>query len=165
MDSLTIAFIAFACVFGGALVGMSLHSRLPDHHLAGGSSDAVKLVMGLVGTLSALVLGLLVATAKNGYDAQRSNVAQIAAGVVELDRILANYGPDTKDVREALQQAVIDSMVRIWQSEGTADETSPLTRSPARSPSWAICLRRLPGRSCGVRLKTKTAPETEGSAG
>ena len=72
MDSLVVSLIVFACVFGGALCGMLLRAALPQHHLSADSKDVVKLGMGLVATMSALVLGLLVASAKSSYDAQNS---------------------------------------------------------------------------------------------
>jgi hypothetical protein len=69
MSSITISLISLVCVFGGALVGLLLHAILPEHHLSSESKDIVKLGVGLVGTMAALVLGLLVAAAKSAYDA------------------------------------------------------------------------------------------------
>lgn len=128
MEPLAIAVIAFVCVFGGALVGMALNVRLPGHHLEGRSGDVVKLVMGLIGTMAALVLGLLIATAKGTYDTQTSHVTQLSAGIIELDRILANYGPETKEARDALRQTVIDNIERIWPEDAASANLEPLKR-------------------------------------
>jgi hypothetical protein len=68
MNSIFMGLIVFACCFGGALFGMFLSTRLPEQHLSGDSKNIVNLGMGLVGTMTALVLGLLVASAKNYYD-------------------------------------------------------------------------------------------------
>ena len=76
---------------------MLLRAVLPEHHLSSDSKDAVKVGMGLVATMAALVLGLLVASAKASYDAQGAALTQMSANVVLLDRILAHYGPETKD--------------------------------------------------------------------
>jgi hypothetical protein len=133
MSPTVIAVIVFACVFGGALAGMALHGKLPDHHLAGGSSDVVKLVMGLIGTMSALVLGLLIASAKGTYDTQTSDVTQLSASVVELDRILAIYGPETKETRESLRQTVIDGMAQIWPSDSAASANLAPLKNKAKS--------------------------------
>jgi hypothetical protein len=64
MNSIVIGLIVFVCVFGGALLGMFLSTRLPEHHRSGGSKDVVIMGMGLIGTMTALVLGLLVASAQ-----------------------------------------------------------------------------------------------------
>jgi|SRR6516165_689985 hypothetical protein len=70
MNTLVIRLTVFACIFGGAIVGMLLGPLLPKHHLSGDSKDVIKMGMGLVGTMTAILLGLLVASAKNFYDAQ-----------------------------------------------------------------------------------------------
>ena len=90
MSSISVSSIVFACAFGGAMLGMSIRAQLPQPHLNPESKDIVKLGMGLVGTLSALVLGLLIASAKGSYDAQSSELTRMAARVVVLDRVLAH---------------------------------------------------------------------------
>ena len=97
MSPITISLIVFTSVFGGALLGIFLHSSLPQHHLSTESKDIVKLGMGLVGTMAALVLGLLVASAKRSYEAQRAELTQMSANIALLDRILALYEPETKE--------------------------------------------------------------------
>ncbi len=64
MSALGIASVVFVCCFGAALIGLMLHRLVPERHLDDDSKDTVKLVMGLLATMSALVLGLLIATAK-----------------------------------------------------------------------------------------------------
>jgi hypothetical protein len=117
MSSLAISGIVLACVFGGTLLGMALRAILPEQHLSPESKDVVKLGMGLLGTMTALVLGLLVASAKSSFDTQRNGVSQLAASVTMLDRALAHYGPDSKDVREMLRTAVADLIQRTWPEE------------------------------------------------
>ena len=90
MGSIGISSIVFACVFGGALLGMFIRALLPQHHLSGETKDVVKLGMGIVATLSALVLGLLIASAKGSFDAQSTELTQMSAKVILLDRLLAH---------------------------------------------------------------------------
>jgi hypothetical protein len=111
--------IVLACVFGGALLGIFLHAVLPQHHLSNETKDIVKLGMGLVGTMAALVLGLLVASAKGSYDAQSAELTQLSANVALLDRVLANYGPETKEIRGLLRGAVSRVLDQMWSKEGT----------------------------------------------
>jgi hypothetical protein len=118
VSPLAVAWIVLGCAFGGALLGMILHVKLPDHHLDGDSKDVMKLVMGLIATMAALVLGLLIAAAKSSYDTQSSNLMLLSANVVELDRLLAFYGPETKDARDLLREAVSVTYERTWSSEG-----------------------------------------------
>jgi hypothetical protein len=108
----------FGCVFGGALFGMFLRRILPESHLSGDSKDTVKLGMGLVGTMTALVLGLLIASAKNFSDTQSSELTQMSANIVLLDRVLAHYGPETKEVRDLLHGAVARTLDRLWPKDG-----------------------------------------------
>ena len=114
MSSLTISLVAFAFIFGGALAGMILRPSLPDHHLSAESKEVVKLGMGLVGTMAALILGLLVASAKTSFDAQSSELTQASANIVVLDRVLAQYGPETREVRELLRGAVARIIEDTW---------------------------------------------------
>ena len=115
---MAISWITFACIFGGALLGMLLRKLLPEHHLDADSKSVVNMGMALVGTMSALVLGLLIASAKSSYDAQGSEFIQMSANVIQLDRILARYGPETKEARNVLRRAAL-SLDQDW-----ADDTS-----------------------------------------
>jgi len=117
MSSLLISCIVFACIFAGTLLGMLLRAVLPEHHLSAETRDVVKLGMGLVGTMTALVLGLLIASAKNSFDTQRNGLAQLSANIILLDRTLAHYGPETKDVRDMLRASVADMLQHTWPQE------------------------------------------------
>src|SRR5262249_56310964 len=90
-SSMGIASIVFACVFGSALLGMLLRAAVPVDHLNSESKDVVKLAMGLIATMAALVLGLLTASAKGTFDTLDSEIKQSAAHIVLLDRALAQY--------------------------------------------------------------------------
>jgi Protein of unknown function (DUF4239) len=114
MSPNSIGWVVLACVFGGALLGMALRQVLPEHHLSSDSKDVIKLAMGLTATMSALVLALLIASAKTSYDAQKNELTQIAANISLLDRILAHYGPETKEARELLRGTVIGMRDQIW---------------------------------------------------
>src|SRR5580692_7022897 len=101
-----ISEIAFAFIFGGALLGMLLRLILPEPHLSSDTKDVVRLSTGLIATLSALVLGLLVASAQGTYQTQSNQIKQITANVILLDNILARSGPDAQPVRILLRNAV-----------------------------------------------------------
>lgn len=125
MSSFTISSIVFTAVFGGALLGILLHSILPEHHLSSDTKDIVKLGMGLVGTMAALLLGLLVAAAKNSYDAQTAELTQLSANVAVLDRVLAHHGPETKEVRENLRAIITRVIETTWRKDGRIADFAP----------------------------------------
>jgi hypothetical protein len=112
-----IALIVLACVFGGALLGMFLRVLLPEHHLSENTKDIIKLAMGLIATMAALVLGLMIATAKSSYDTQDAAVKHTAAKILLLDRMLSNYGPETKEARELLRRTVASRLEAIWPED------------------------------------------------
>ena len=107
------------CVFGGALTGLGLQLLLPKHHLSKESQDVVKLCAGVVATVTALVLGLLVSSAKSSFDAMNTRVTQTSAAFIILDRMLADYGPEAKNAREHLRQSVEAMVHKVWPEERT----------------------------------------------
>jgi Protein of unknown function (DUF4239) len=126
MNSLETSSIIFGCSFGMGLLGMVLNFRVPDDHLDVGSRDVVKLVLGLIATISALVLSLLIASGSSTYQAQQNEVQSLSANVILLDRVLSYYGPDAKETRDLLRQGLAAVHDRIWSSDGArAPELDP----------------------------------------
>jgi len=119
MSALAIAAIVFACVFGSAVFGLFLRARLPEQHLSPESKDVVKLAMGLIATMAALVLGLLTASAKSSFDLQNTETVHAAANIIRLDRALARYGPETKQIRDQLKRAVAFRIHLTWPEDGS----------------------------------------------
>lgn len=119
MTSATIGVISTACIFGGALIGLGLQRFLPKHHLSKESQDAVKLGAGVIATVTALVLGLLVSSAKSSFDAMSTRITQTSATIIIFDRVLADYGPETKNVREHLRRSTELTMNKLWPEERT----------------------------------------------
>jgi hypothetical protein len=125
--------IVFACVFGGALSGLYLSRKIGARHLSADSKDVMKMALGIIGTLAALVLGLLLASAKSSFDAKGNGINQISADLVLLDRALARYGPETRDARDLLRNTVAAVLQRVWPEEelqvaklDTSDEAAGL---------------------------------------
>lgn len=117
MKPIAISGIVFACVFGGALAGLLLQRLLPAHHRSKESQDVVKLGMAMVSSMAALVTGLLVASAKGAYDTRRSELVQMSANAIMLDRVLAHYGPEARASRDLLRGALAAFGHRIWPEE------------------------------------------------
>ena len=91
--SSTAAFLAsFVSILIGAAIGMVLRRTLPADLLEGGSKEAIRLGAGFLSTLAALVIGLMIASAKNTYDNQNSNIRQLGTNAVLVDQMLTKYG-------------------------------------------------------------------------
>lgn len=119
MNSLIVSVTVFACAFGGALLGVLLRIRLPKENLSEESRDVVKLAMGTIATLTAVVLGLLVASAKGYYDSQGRELTEMSARIVLLDRVLAHYGPEAKDARNQLRESALRFLDKMWSQHSS----------------------------------------------
>jgi hypothetical protein len=124
MSSIAISGVTFACVFGGALLGMALRAVLPQNHVTADSRDVVKLGMALVATLAALVLGLLIASAKSSFDMQNVELTEMSSRVVLLDRVLAHYGPEAKEVRIELRSSVVHTLDTLFSKDASQLEST-----------------------------------------
>jgi Protein of unknown function (DUF4239) len=91
-------------VFGSAILGMLIRRKLPESHLSDESKGVVTLSMGVVGTLTALVLSLLIATASGTFNTRNQEITLIAAKVIQLDRLLRRFGPETASLRVLLRR-------------------------------------------------------------
>lgn len=120
MSSLAIALIVLACVFGGSLLGLYLRTALPEHHLSEGSMGVVKLATGLIATLSALVLGLLISSAKGSFDKVNDEIVLDSAKVIQLDRALASYGPETRELRDLIKRHYTNTVESLVSGDPVA---------------------------------------------
>ena len=119
------AILAFACLALAVLLGRASSRRLSADHLSPETRETIKLSLGLVATMSALLLGLLVSSAKGSYDLQRQQVDQMAAKVATLDRVLTLYGAESAGARQELRVTVENAIARAWPQQ--ADASSDLT--------------------------------------
>ena len=130
MSALTLSGIIFVSTLGGIFLGTLLRRALPRHHLDEHVKDVVRLGVGLVATIAALVLGLLIAAAKSSFDTQTGQVRQITANLILLDNILAQYGPEARPVREQIRSTVGPFADRLWR-EKEADASGPFETDDA----------------------------------
>jgi hypothetical protein len=118
VSSTAIFWIALAFIFGGTLLGIALRGRFLDSHLNADAKDVLRLGTGLIATMAALVVGLLISSAKSSYDAQNTQIQRLSAGVVLLDQLLAQYGPEAEPARVLLRRGVVTVVDRIWLKSG-----------------------------------------------
>src|ERR1700732_2592440 len=115
MNAIALSCITFACISIGALLALFL----PGHQLSTDAKDVVRLGTGLIGTIAALVLGLLIASAKSSYDTQSTQIQQMTANIVLLDRLLAQYGPEAGAARDLLRRSVVILVDRMWRDNNS----------------------------------------------
>jgi hypothetical protein len=81
--------------------------------------DLVRLAAGLISTMAALVLGLLINSAKGSFDRVNNELLEDGARLLTLDRMLADYGPEAKGVREGIKQAYAGRIDRLTRSKAS----------------------------------------------
>jgi hypothetical protein len=122
---MTIALVSFIAIFVGALIGMFLRRFIPERHLAPDSRDVVKLLAGLIATQAALVIGLLVSSAKNSFDSMNDGVTEAGAKIIVLDQLLSRYGPEADPVRRQLQRSLGMVVDELWPEARATTRPSP----------------------------------------
>jgi hypothetical protein len=140
MNALAIGGIVFAAVFGGAVLGMCLRAVLPENHLSADSKDIIRIAMAMIATLAALVVGLLIASAKSSFDTKAGELTRAATHYILLDRTLAQYGPETKESRNLLRQMAVTRLHQIWPEE-SAGKLNP--ESVTQGPGIEVIRRDL----------------------
>lgn len=158
MNPTIVGLIVFTCTFAGALLGMWLRTVLPEHHFNAESRDTVKVGVGLIATMTALVLGLVTASAKSSFDDVNTAVKQTASEILALDRVLARYGSDTGEIRKGLQHAVGARIDMIWPQGASKPANLDPIRSGAASEAEGLVdvIRRLkPGNDSQRALQSR----------
>jgi hypothetical protein len=147
---------AFIFIFGGALLGMLLRLVLSEPHLNPDTKDVIRLSTGLIATLSALVLGLLIASAQSTFQAQNNQIKQITANVVLLDNILARSGADAEPVRLLLRSGVKTLVGRIWgERDSVAKKSAPFEASTSANLFFDKLLELSPRNDAERLLQTR----------
>ena len=121
MQSVLVSSAVFLVVFAGALAGMRLRRVVPQSELGPDVKDVIRLVTGLLVTMTALVLGMLVSTANSSYQQRKDQLTEMASDFVGVDRMLGSYGPETLAARAELHSLAETSLQRIWPNQGSQD--------------------------------------------
>jgi len=117
MDPIPIGLIAFSLMLSGALLGIFGRGVVPAVHLDADSRDIMKLAISLIATMTALVLGLLISSARISFDTTTTSVRSTAATLIVLDRVLGRYGAEAGEVRHLLHRAITQRMDSIWPED------------------------------------------------
>jgi hypothetical protein len=134
LSSTAVGIIVFACLFGAALLGMVSRSKLPNHHLDNESRDTIRLSTAVVGTLSALALGLLISSAKSVYDDAQVELRTSVGRVLLLDGVMADYGPETATARHQLRTLIENRLIQGWGTPEQRAAIDPYSDSQSIEP-------------------------------
>jgi len=145
MNSTAVAAAFFACIVVGTIAGAILRTRLSEDHLHPDSKDVIKMAVGLIATLSALVLGLLIATAKTSFDARSSQVREITSNIVLLDQLLAQYGSEANAARSELRLGLQFMVDRIWDENRAGEKNQNPFHASNEATTFIQGLSRLNG--------------------
>lgn len=127
MNHFTIGLIAFASIFGGALIGIFAARSLPEHHLSNESRNSITVSAAIVGTLSALVIGLMISTANSSFSLRSSEVSEIAVDIVRINRLMQRYGPEADGARAELRTYASAKMQELFPVAGKPPQSTEAT--------------------------------------
>jgi hypothetical protein len=156
MSALALSCLTFVLTVGGILLGSLLRRALPKHHLSKGSQDVVRLGVGLIATLAALLLGLLIAAAKSTFDTQSTQVTQITADIVLLDRLLAQYGPEARPIRQQMRSVIGPFADQLWR-EKQASVATPFEANASAEQVYLAVQALSPQNDLQRSLQTRAA--------
>lgn len=112
--ALSIATALFLAVWFGSYT----RRHLPESHLSPDTKDTVKIAMGLVATMSALLLGLLVSSTQDSYKTVQTQVVTLGAKISFMDRLLSLYGPEAATLQASVRQLTKATVQQMWNSLG-----------------------------------------------
>jgi len=156
MSALALSCLIFVLTLGGILLGSLLRRALPEHHLSKDSQDVVRLGVGLIATLAALLLGLLIAAAKSSFDTQSTQVTQITADIILLDRLLAQFGPEARPIRQQLRSAIGPFADQLWR-EKQASAATPFEANASAEQVYLAVQGLSPQNDLQRALQTRAA--------
>jgi hypothetical protein len=156
MSALTVSGIIFVLTLGGILLGTLLRRTLPRDHLNEHAKDAVRLGVGLIAAIAALVLGLLISAAKSSFETQSAQVKQITANLILLDSILAQYGSEVLPIREHMRKAVGPFADRLWHEKEVVT-TGPFEKHPVEELVYSELQKLAPNNDVQRSLQWRAA--------
>src|SRR5262249_12117953 len=127
MVHVIVGLISFAAIFGGALIGLFARRRLPGHHLSSETQSVVTVSVAVIGTLSALVLGLMISAANSSFSKASDELRELSLQLIRMDRNLRRYGPEAIEARATLHTWAIAKMQHLFPEKGTPAISSETT--------------------------------------
>lgn len=152
-NSIVVMLVALVAMLTGVAIGTCLRGRLPEQHLSDDATSVIKSGVGLLSTLSALILGLLISTAKVSYDSTATQINQIAADLIVADQLLSQFGDVAAEARKDLRLQAAAMTDGIWGTSGSEKK-----RGFSKSAAWtrlSMALQQLPNSTDEQRILRK----------
>ena len=127
MNHFLIGLISFAAIFAGAIIGLFAAHRLPGNHLSKETQSAITVSVAVLGTLSALVLGLMITAANSSFSARSEEVRELSLQLIRMDRNLRRYGPESADARMKLREWAVAKTQQLFPERGRNNSSSQQT--------------------------------------
>src|SRR3954454_21328445 len=127
MSHFTIGLVSFVGIFGGALLGLFAARRLPGQHLGSETQTAVTVSVAVIGTLAALVLGLMITAANASFSKRSEEVRELSLQLIRMDRNLRRYGPEATDARAQLREWAIAKTQQLFPQKGRTTRSGEQT--------------------------------------
>ncbi len=113
MSPFEMAMFIASLIFGACLVGNIVAPLLSETHLSAQALVIIKDARSIITGLTALTLGLLIATANSSFEEKSKEVKVEATNAILVDRLLRDYGPQADRAREELRIAVQNEVDRM----------------------------------------------------
>jgi hypothetical protein len=134
MSELSGAAILLLILLGGSALGVFVRRFLSERHRSPETNDLIRLVVTMLVTFAALVLGLLTSSVKASFDAVDTDLRGVAIQLIQLDRSLRIYGSETLPARNLLRSYTAAKIAATWANE-PAPPGDYYPKNPPRSSS------------------------------
>ncbi|MGD0851628.1 hypothetical protein [Bradyrhizobium sp.] len=155
MTSTWIFLVSFFAILAGGATGMTLRVRLPKAHLNAETREMIRLGASLLATLVAVIISLTIASAKSSYETQDAHFRQLAAYLVEVDQLLAQYGPEATAMRQQMREQVPAAIDRIWHEKATASQDTAFTARSLAEQLYTAAAALSPNNDTQRGLKSR----------
>ena len=154
MNSFLIGGVILLSTSGCTLLGLRLQKAMPREFLSPDMKDVLKVLIGVLGTLSALVLSLMINSARSSFDQQHQEIMELSAKLLSLDRSLARYGPESAPLRKDLKSIVAKAVEDMWPVDSSR---AAQMGAPAMEELWVQKLQGLTPATDSQRLDRQEA--------
>jgi hypothetical protein len=119
MYTTVIAIAIFLCLIAASYGAILVSERLKPRYHHDDTNNVVRLAANIFVVTTSLVLGLLLNSSKNQFEAIDRNVHAFATDLIILDRSLRHYGPEASQVRTRLAAYVRQAVIGTWPEQGS----------------------------------------------